>query len=176
MTLCALFCGVWTACFAQVPRFEEISVDDMLHTISLEKLDKDPPLLIVKDDFATSTDDVLRMTLHATLSDSFDIKSLTLTVLSKNEYALSGELEWLFPSNCTLSMFGKTRTKSRENGICEITVTFLLGLDDLGKYSALLNDSGTVMLKIYSRHGTARSFKIPNNFFWLLLPNKEGVT
>lgn len=48
-------------------------------------------------------------------------------------------------------------------------MTFLLGLDDLGKYAARLAEGDIVTLTLFSRRGTTKSFQIPISFFHCLL-------
>ncbi len=169
----ALFFCLGFHCFAQKVTVAEVLVDTTLHTIFFEKLDRDPPLLSVRDDFAVSTNDISKVMLCASLSESYNLKALMVTIVSDGDFTLSGELKWLFPSNCSLSMIGMTKIRNLEDGNSEATVTFLLGLDDLGKHAACLAEGDTVTLTLYSRRGTTKSFRIPNSFFRCLLPDAQ---
>lgn len=160
--------------FGQNSRIEKISIGDTVHSISYEQLNRDPPLFIVDDSFSTQDNDVSTVTLSASLTESCRLKALTLTVVGKGEFALSGELEWRFPFNHSLDMVGKLRTKNLPNGSCEMSVTFLSGLDDLCKYSTLLEENHTAKIIIYSRRGTSKEFQIPYGFFHRILPEKAA--
>ena len=166
-----IFFSLGFICFAQKAAVGEVLVDTTLHTIFFEKLDRDPPLLSVRDDFAVSASDISKVMLCASLSESFNLKAFMVTVVSDDDFALSGELEWLFPSNCSLSMIGMTKIRNLGNGNSEATVTFLLGLDDLEKYAARLAEGDIVTLTLFSRRGTTKSFQIPISFFHCLLPD-----
>ncbi len=168
-----LFFCLGSICFAQKAAIAEVLVDKTLHSIFFEKLDRDPPLLSVRDDFAVSASDISKVMLSASLSESFNLKALMVTIVSDGDFSLSGELEWLFPSDCRLSMIGMTKIRNLDNGSSEATVTFLLGLDDLGKYAACLAEGDIVTLTLYSRRGTTKSFQIPNSFFHCLLPDAQ---
>ncbi len=169
----AVFFCLGFHCFAQRAAVAEVLVDTTLHTIFFEKLDRDPPLLSVRDDFTVSKSDISKVMLNASLSESFNLKALMVTIVSDGDFMLSGELKWLFPSNCSLSMIGMTKIRNLEDGNSEATVTFLLGLDDLEKYAARLAEGDIVTLTLFSRRGATKSFQIPNSFFHCLLPDAQ---
>ena len=130
-----------------------IAVGDSLHTISFERLNKDPPLFIAKDIVVAPGKDIANLSISACLSESRVLKSLIVTVVSGQAFVASGELEWLFPAGEQLNMYGKTVAKPNKDwsdGIYRIT--FLSGLNDLYSYSSSTGDRN-VLLKMYSKKG-----------------------
>ena len=146
-----------------------VSIDGVVHTISSEKIENTAPILIVKDEFIPQSD-ISRITVSATLTESYKLKSLVLSIVGPSDFILSGEMEFSFPSGTKLSMFGKVSTKKLANGNSEGSVTFLQLLDDLTMSAGSLRDGSSVVAEIFSKRGLSKSFRIPDSFFKRLLP------
>ncbi len=168
----AIFFLLAFACFALDPVAKDVAVGDSLHTISFERLDKDPPLFIVKDNVAAPAKDIANLSVSACLSESRVLKSLVVAVVSGQTFVASGELEWLFTAGEQLNMYGKTVAKPGMDGLVEYTVTFLSGLNDLYSFSSSADDRN-VLLKMYSKKGAAKELEIPSEFFTLLRSTAE---
>lgn len=171
ISLAMLFSFIFV-CFALDPFSKEIAVNNAMHKISFERLNKDPPLFVAKDIVVAPAKDIANFSISATLSESSVLKSLVITVVSGLAFVASGELEWLFPVGEQLNMYGRTVTKSGKDGLMEYTITFLSGLNDLYSCSSSTGDRN-VLLKIYSKKGAAKEFEIPSAFFALLQDRVE---
>ena len=165
-----IFCLGFSASALDPANIVEVNLSGTRHEVSFEKLDRNPPIVIAKDDLYPTDQEISKLSLVATMSESLDVKTLTLTVVSASSFILSGELEWRFPSDRTLNMFGKAKSRNIGNGTCEVTVTFLAGLSDLSMFAALPRDEKAVTMTIYSSRGSPKDFEIPDSFFALLLP------
>jgi len=146
-----------------------VSIDGVVHTISAERIEGTSPLLIVKDEFI-SMDDKTKITVSATLTESYNLKCLAVSIEGSKGFVLSGETEITFPSGTKLSMFGKATTRGMGNDTSEESVTFLQGLDDLKARTGALHEGSFVMAEIFSKRGLSKSFRIPESFFMRLFP------
>ncbi len=154
-------------CFASGPAFEEVEIGGALHAISIERLDRDPPLSVAKDTVTTSDEDIPRFSLAATFAGGQVLKSLLVTVASASVFAASGEIEWLFPSGEQFNMYGKVVSRPGGRGVTEYSLTLLVGLDKFYGYSRLAAGRD-ILLRIYSKRGTVREFVIPSAYFSLM--------
>jgi len=154
-------------CFAQGPFVSDVTVGEALHKVSLERLDKDPPLFLAKDCVTAPAKDIASFAIVATIAESREIKALIVTLVSGSLFSASGEMEWLFPSGGQINLYGKTASKSIKDGMTECTVTFLAGLADLHDHSALAG-GGNVILRLYSKKGSVMEIELPSAFIKLL--------
>jgi len=168
----AMLCSVAFVCYASDSASKEIAVGDSFHTISFERLDKDPPLFVAKDIIVVPGKDIAHFSISATLAENHMLKSLIVDVVSSQAFAATGEFEWIFPSGKQLNMYGKTVARADKNGMTEYTITFLSGLPDFYACSSSVTDCN-VFLKIYFKKGAAKEVEIPSAFFALLLESKK---
>jgi hypothetical protein len=164
LTLLGLFAF---RCFAQNPVAKEVAIGDVLHKISYEKLDREPPLFVAKNIVYAPVKDITHFIISATFSESQVLKSLIVTVTSSSTFLVSGELEWLFPSGEQINMYGKTASKSVGDGLTEYTITFLSSMADLCA-CAVVSGGDNVRLKLFSKRGEVREFEFPPAFFSFL--------
>lgn len=146
-----------------------VSIDGIVHTISVERLEDVSPIRIVKDEFIPSGE-ISRIAVLATLTESHHLKCLVLNIVGPSDFILSGEVEFSFPSGAKLSMFGKAVMRNLTNGAAEGSVTFLQRLDDLKTSLGSPRDDSVVIAEIFSKRGHSESFRIPESFFQRLLP------
>ncbi len=159
------------ACFAS-DAAEGIAIGDSYHTISFERLDKDPPLFIAKDTVVVSGKDIVNFSISVTLTENRSLKSMIVAVVSNQAFVATGEFEWVFPSGEQLNMYGKAVAKPDKGDLTSYVITFLSGLNDLCTYS-LKAGNRNALLKMYSKKGAAREFEIPLAFFALLRSKAE---
>lgn len=141
-----------------------VSIDGIIHSISVERFENISPIRIVKDEFVPSSD-ISKIAVSMTLTDSNNLKCLVLDIIGPGDFIMSGEVEFSFPSGIKLSMFGKVSTKNLANGASEGSVTFLERLDDLKLSTNTLHDGSSVTAEIFSKRGLSKSFRIPDSFF-----------
>jgi hypothetical protein len=159
-------------CFASGPAFGEVEIGGALHAISIERLDRDPPLSVARDTVSASDKDIPRFSLAATFAENQVLKSFLVTVASASIFAASGEIEWIFPSGEQFNMYGKVVSRPNAHGVMEYSLTFLMGLDKFYGYSRLAAGRN-ILLRIYSKRGTVREFVIPSAYFSLMASSAE---
>ncbi|MHB0896089.1 MAG: hypothetical protein ACYC1A_00900 [Spirochaetales bacterium] len=154
-------------CLAQVPAASDVAVGGALHRVSLERLDKDSLLFLVKDSVVAPAKDISSFSIVATIAENRELKSLIVTVVGASLSSASGELEWLFPSGGQVNLYGKTASKPLKDGKTECTITILAGLTDLSDCSARIAGKN-VLLKLYSKKGVMVEIELPSAFIQLL--------
>ncbi len=169
MSTCVLLMFVGLSVFAKGWEAQTVSLGNVVHTISLERLANAVPVLVVKDEFSP-LGDISKITLSATMNESWDIKNMVLSCVGSGDFSPSGEIEFAFPSGARLTMLGKAVTRNQTNGLREGSVTFLLGLDELKTLSGDVRDGSVVTMALYSKRGLPLSFQIPETFFLRLFP------
>lgn len=154
-------------CFAQGPLSSDVAVGDALHRVSLERLDKNPPIFLAKDSVAAPAKDLASFSIVATIAENKELKSLIVTLVGRSVFSASGELEWVFPEGGQINLYGKTASKSLKDGMSECTISLLAGLADLHDHSAL-SGGGNVILRLYSKKGSVMEIELPSAFIKLL--------
>jgi len=154
-------------CFAQGPIASDVAVGEALHRVSLERLDKDPPLFLAKDSVIAPAKGISSFSIVATIAENKELKSLIVTLVGASMFSASGELEWVFPAGGQINLYGKTASKSLKDGMTECTISLLAGLADLHDHSAL-SGGGNVILRLNSKKGSVMEIELPSAFIKLL--------
>jgi len=163
----AMFFALTCVCFAQGPIASDVAVGGALHRVSLERLDKNPPLFLAKDCVAAPVKGVSSFSIVATIAENRELKSLIVTMVGGSMFSASGELEWLFPAGDQINLYGKTAAKTLKDGMTECVITILVGLAELRDHSALAAGRN-VLLKLYSKKGVMMEIELPSAFIKLL--------
>ena len=154
-------------CFAQGPFVSDVAVGETLHRVSLERLDKDPPLFLAKDSVIAPAKGLASFSIVATITENKELKSLIVTLVGGSVFSASGELEWVFPASGQINLYGKTASKSLKDAMTECTISLFAGLADLHDHSAL-SGGGNVILRLYSKKGSVMEIELPSGFIKLL--------
>jgi hypothetical protein len=141
------------------------------HSISFEKVDRDPPLLQAMD-VVTFSGDLCSLGLSAVLTTGYSLRTLTLVLQGKQAFSASGEIKWLFPDGESLTMFGKPSLKEMEAGMVEISITCVSGFKDFFSHIEETCDKGA-LLGLFSKDKVLNTVAIPPEFFALLVKPKS---
>jgi hypothetical protein len=164
-------------CFAAgaiEPGIRIVKVQDVVHSISVEKLDRTPPFIVIKDSFDLTQEPLSQVGVSLSFTEAGVLRSLVINVTSDASFIPSGEIVWRFSTADCLPLYCTPHSKMLQNGRTEYTLTYLGNLAEL--YKRLSNNvAANPLLELYSKKSTIQRLILPSEFFKLIseLAGKE---
>lgn len=160
--------ALWSSLAAYGGSPNEITLGDVIHSLSVNPNPKTGISYAVEDAFSPSQGPIKKATLSANFNEAKTLKSLVLHLEVETGFSPSGEIVIRFASDKSLSFYCIPILRSSNAGKTIFQLTFLGDLSKLHPPSGS-TFGGPVELEVFSKKASSTILTLPKVFFEMLV-------